>query len=262
MKRDFIVIDENLCNGCGVCVEGCHEGALQLIDGKARVVSEMYCDGLGACIGECPLGAISVVEQEVEPYNELAVIERIAQKGKQTIIAHLKHLKDYNELEYLKQGVDYIKSKGIDIDLTPFAKEEKESMPAELSYKSHFSIGSQLTHWPIQLHLINPMSNHFIGADIVLAADCVAYSYANFHSNILSGKKLLIACPKLDDNKDVYIDKLVAMIDEAEIKSLTVVIMEVPCCRGLMQLASLALQRSKRDVQISKIVITRGGELQ
>ena len=278
MKRNIISIDESLCNGCGACVDGCHEGALQMIDGKARIVSELYCDGLGACIGECPVGAITIEEREAEPYDEIAVMERIAPNGEKTILAHLKHLKEHNETAYLNQGLAYIKEKGLKVDVRALTTPEQPKMacgcpgsmalsfspqakPTYAPVATPQSQQSELTHWPVQLHLLNPAAGHFVGSDVVLAADCTAFAYANFHSELLKGKKLAIACPKLDSNKEVYVDKIVRMIDEAKINTLTVVIMEVPCCGGLMQLAQIAAQRAERKVPIKRIVIGVEGEI-
>lgn len=210
MIRDIIKIDEELCNGCGLCVKGCHEGALQMIDGKARMISEMFCDGLGACIGDCPVGAITIEKREAEPYDELAVMKRLVPMGEKTIVAHLKHLREHNETEYLKQGVMYLKSRGIDIDLSEVKKVSQKSScacPGSMSQsfaqaapdlKPVYEKKSQLTHWPVQLHLLNPGASHFKNADVLLAADCVAFAYADFHMEMLASKKLAIACPKLD----------------------------------------------------------------
>lgn len=275
MKRDIISIDEELCNGCGACVEGCHEGALQMIDGKARMVSELYCDGLGACIGECPVGAITIEKREAEPYDEIAVMERISPKGAMTILAHLKHLKDHNETEYLNQGIEYIKQHNLDVDISILTTPTPQmacgcpgSMTRSFSPQSQPSfvavpqnVHSELTHWPVQLHLLNPEAGYFLGSDVVLAADCTAFAYANFHDKLLKGKKLAIACPKLDSNKEVYIKKLVKMIDSAKINTLTVVIMEVPCCGGLMQLAQMAQQKAERKIPIKQIVIGVQGDI-
>ncbi len=298
MKRNIITINEDLCNGCGACVSGCHEGALKMIDGKARIISELYCDGLGACIGECPVDAITIEEREAEPYDEKAVMERISKKGEKTVLAHLHHLKDYNEMEYLRQGIEYIKEHLLPFDLSSLEdkeekkeektamKEEKEDKPklgcgcpgsmarsftapaAAMSYspaattpEQPAAASSQLTHWPVQLHLLNPGAGFFKDADVVLAADCTAYAYANFHGQLLKGKKLAIACPKLDHNKEVYVDKLVQMMESTQINTLTVVIMEVPCCGGLIQLAQMAAERSSRKVPIKKIVIGVQGNI-
>lgn len=279
--RQIIKIDEQLCNGCGACVKGCHEGALQLIDGKARMVSELYCDGLGMCIGECPIGAIIIEEREAEPYNERTVMEQIVPKGEAIIIAHLKHLKDHGETEYLQQGVKYLREHDIDIDLSSIQKMKSHqnhvsktvcSCPGSMersfvapSLKNLTSPpqqqSSQLTHWPIQLHLLNPQAGFFRNADVVIAADCTAYAYADFHNRFINGKSLAIACPKLDSNKESYIAKITEMIDSAQINTLTVIIMEVPCCEGLVELARIASEQARRKVPIKKIVISVQSEI-
>ena len=235
MKRTIIKIDEEKCNGCGLCVQGCHEGALQLIDGKAVMISDLYCDGLGACIGECPVGAIKLEEREAEPYSEEAVMERIAPKGEHVILAHLRHLKDHDEKELVKQGVDYLKRHNIPINLqeihpTPklgygcpssMARELKPIMkPAATPYSS----SSELRQWPVQLHLLNPQAGYFQRANVLLASDCSAFTAGNFHEHFLKGKILAIACPKLDHNTDSYVDKLHSMIDDAQIDTLSVLI--------------------------------------
>jgi len=280
MKRTIITIDEAKCNGCEECVNGCHEGALQMIDGKAKLVSELYCDGLGACIGTCPTGAIILEEREAEAYSELAVIERISKQGEKVILAHLKHLKDHNEMEYFKEGIQYLKENNITADLTSLFNQNlnviSQGVPQhtgcpgskEMSFgKSHnefkeeVSSSSELTHWPIQLHLANPSASHFIGCDLLLAADCVPFSISNFHSRFLKNKKLIIACPKLDSNKQVYVDKLRIMIEESKINTLHVVIMEVPCCSGLLQLAEQAVANSGRKVPVKYTVVGIQGDI-
>jgi NAD-dependent dihydropyrimidine dehydrogenase PreA subunit len=277
MKRTVIKIDENLCNGCGLCVSGCHEGALQLIDGKAVMISDMFCDGLGACIGECPVGAIELEEREAEPYDEIAVMERIVSKGEKVILAHLKHMKDHNELEYLRQGIEFLKQNNIDIDLSSLEDKSEAKSPcqsggcpgsASKSFTKNDSVpnnninqNSELTHWPIQLHLQSPTASYFQGANLLLAADCTAFSLGAFHSNLLKNKVLSIACPKLDSNKEVYVEKLVAMIDQAKIDTLTVAIMEVPCCGGLLQIAKLARGSAKRNIPVKVIKISIKGEI-
>ncbi len=281
MKRTIIKIDEALCNGCEACVSGCHEGALQMIDGKARMVSELYCDGLGACIGDCPVGAISLEEREAEPYDEIATIERMIPKGEKTIIAHLKHLKEHGEFVFLKQGVSYLHANGIAVDVSSV-----HNMPAtgvksgggcpgsqEMSFKSAAAptfkmvqtvastTASQLRQWPVQLHLLNPQAAYFQHADVVLAADCVAYSIADFHNRFLAGKTLAIACPKLDSNKESYLDKLKVMITSSLINTLTVIIMEVPCCGGLLGLAQKAVAEAGRKIPLKLVVVGVKGEI-
>lgn len=298
MKRTIIKIDEELCNGCEACVHGCHEGALQMIDGKARMVSELYCDGLGACIGDCPVGAITLEEREAKAYDEVATIQRMIPKGEKTIIAHLKHLKEHGEVDYLKQGVGYLRANGIQID---FAQVHNHggagcaSKPAVAPIQHSHSGGggcpgsremsfgaarpltagfkmantpapasenlSQLRQWPVQLHLLNPEAAYFRAADVVLAADCVAFSYAGFHDRFLAGKTLAIACPKLDSNKESYVEKLKAMILYSNINTLTVVIMEVPCCGGLLGLAQKAVAEAGKKIPVKAVVIGVKGDV-
>lgn len=308
MLRKIIQIDEVKCTGCGLCIPNCHEGALQIIDGKARLISDLFCDGLGACLGHCPEGAIEIIEREAEPYNETVVMETIVKQGRNTILAHLEHLRDHNEHEFLKEAVAYIKkheidlSPGTDIKSTqvtkastvifPNMKEALQHVKPEsenscgcgssktidfridvdkvnaavaatglANAKSTSPAPSELRQWPVQLHLVNPMASYFQGADVVLAADCVAFAMGDFHERLLKNKSLAIACPKLDSNKEVYIEKLSTMISEAKINTLTVPIMEVPCCGGLIQMAKIAVQQSGRNIPIKKIVIGIKGDI-
>jgi NAD-dependent dihydropyrimidine dehydrogenase PreA subunit len=291
MKRTIIKIDEELCNGCGLCVDGCHEGALQLIDGKARMISDLYCDGLGACIGDCPVGAITLEEREAEPYDEIKVMERISLKGEKTIIAHLNHLIDHDQTEFVEQGINYIRDNNLDVDLSKLKNSKKQiTMHDHHHSKDHqhghgggcpgsramtFDIPaaaatattvngdqpSELRQWPVQFHLVNPQAPYFQNADVLLAADCVAFSMGNFHSKYLKGKGLAIACPKLDSGKDIYVEKLTAMIDQAKINTLTVMIMEVPCCSGLLQIAKMAAQSASRKVPVKAMVVSLKGEV-
>lgn len=306
MLRKIIQIDEDKCNGCGLCIPNCHEGALQIIDGKARLISDLFCDGLGACLGHCPEGAIEIIEREAEPYNETVVIETIVKQGRNTILAHLEHLRDHNENEFLKEAVAYIRQH--DIDLSPGA-EMKASSASEVIFpnlkealnhvrpepESNCGCGSaktidfridmdkvntaaaatvtsinttpsslqasELRQWPVQLHLVNPMASYFQGADVVLAADCVAFAMGDFHNQLLKNKSLAIACPKLDSNKEVYIEKLGIMISQAKINTLTVPIMEVPCCGGLVKMALMARQQAGRNIPVKKIVVGIKGDI-
>lgn len=294
MKRKIIKIDEDQCDGCGLCIPNCHEGALQVIDGKARLVSDLMCDGLGACIGYCPQGAISMEEREAEPYDEAAVIREMIPKGRNTVMAHLKHLKEHSEFGYLKQGVRYLKDhrEELDFDLDevialvhrgqvrrhepamagsgqesdgcgggcPGSQEvDLEQVEQSLEEPSGYR-PSQLKHWPVQMHLINPGAAHFKKADLLLSADCVAYAMGDFHGE-LKGKALAIACPKLDSSKEVYVQKLISLINEARINTLTVMKMEVPCCSGLLQLAQTARENANRYVPIKAVTIGIQGEM-
>ena len=281
MKRTIIKINDELCNGCGECVSGCHEGALQLIDGKARMVSELYCDGLGACIGGCPVGAITLEERDAEPYDEIATLQRMIPKGEKTILAHLRHLKDRGEFDLLKQGVMWLKQNSITVDFSsvhnapvpsqhdhsdsgcPGSREMSFTQAAAPAFRMPVNAGipSQLRQWPVQLHLLNPEAAYFQGADVVLSADCVAYSFAGFHDRFLTGKILAIACPKLDSNKESYIEKLTAMIHLSAINTLTVIIMEVPCCGGLLQLAQKAVTNSVRKIPLKLVVVGVKGDI-
>ena len=252
VKRNIIKINEELCNGCGLCAKGCHEGALQIIDGKARLISELYCDGLGACIGDCPMNAISVEEKEVEAYDEIAVIKRIIPKGDKVLEAHLQHLKNHGEMNLLQQGIQYLKDNDIPV---PVLTQPQPQNVIHVSQLSAFKPMSVSINWPVQLHLINPQSGVFNNADLLLVADCVAYANPKLYSELLVGKKLAIACPKLDVNKESYVNKLIQMIDDSKINSLTVAIMEVPCCGGLIRLVEMAMEKSQRKIQMNKIVV-------
>lgn len=288
MVRDVVKIDEELCNGCGICIPECHEGALQIIDGKARLVSDLMCDGLGACLNHCPQGAMEIEKREAEPYNETKVMELMVEKGINTVIAHLSHLKDHKEFEYLKEGVGYLKAHEADIDfdikevistvhnggVKPKVKpigghhgggcpgsQERVFKPVAMAPEAPVSGASELRQWPVQLHLVNPNASFFQKADVVMAADCVAFSLGDFHSKWLKGKALAIACPKLDQGMDVYHSKLIEMIDSAEINTLTVMIMQVPCCSGLLQLAKSAAEQATRKIPIKAIVVGLEGEI-
>ncbi len=279
MKRTIIKIDEDKCTGCGDCIIGCHEGALQLIDGKARMISELYCDGLGACIGDCPVGAIELEEREAEAYDEIKTIERMVEKGESTIKAHLNHLKDHNQDEYVEQALDYLNKHNININLNNMNSTEKHEHSSEgfcgcpgsgtqdfretkkeTTTDGNFSAPSQLQQWPVQLHLLNPMASYFQNADVLLAADCAAFAVGDFHNKFMKDKSIAIACPKLDSNMEIYVEKLSAMIDQAKINTLQVVIMEVPCCSGLLQIAKQATQKASRKIPLKLTVISLQGE--
>ncbi len=303
MERDIIKIDEDLCNGCGQCVPNCHEGALQVIDGKVRMVSELMCDGLGACIGHCPEGAITIETREAEPYNETLVMSQMVKKGINTVKAHMKHLKDHGETGYLQEAASFLKSHRHEIDFEPeqviaevhnYRKNiGSVSVPATSGLKASQAIGaehhgggcpgsrtmvverpvenrtgmqppnqpSELRQWPVQMHLVNPDAPYFRGADLLLAADCVAFSLGNFHNAHLKGKSLVIACPKLDHGTDIYISKLTSMIDVAMINTITIMMMEVPCCGGLLQMVRTALQNASRKVPVKKIIVGISGNI-
>ena len=323
MIREIIEIDEELCVGCGNCVPNCHQGALQIIDGKARLISDLMCEGIGVCVGHCPTGAMTIEKREAEPYDENKVMEKISAGGTNVIRAHLEHLRRHGQTEYLGEAVDYLAARGIPNPLdAPDASDPPDasdgssatvaspprSIPivahagnaAQHSHRGHAggcpgaaartlrsSVGeapghapsvpgraghdqshspttqsSQLRQWPVQLHLLNPAAPYLRGADLLLAADCTAYAAGGFHSDFLKGKALAIACPKLDDGQQNYLDKLVMMIDESRINTLTVLIMEVPCCSGLLAIARAAAERAERRVPVKAIVLSLEGAVQ
>ena len=230
MLRTVIEIDENLCNGCERCILGCPEGAIQMVHGKAKLVNTMYCDGLGACVGECSQNAIKTIEREAAPYNERLVIANISEKGDAAVKQHLDHLQKHGQLEYLAEAQEYL------------AK-------------------SCLTHWPVQLHLINPQAAHFRDSDFLLCADCVGYAVGDFHQKFLKGKTVGIACPKLDQGKEIYIEKIRALVNESRIRTLTVMLMQVPCCRGLLLLAQQGVASAGRQIPIKAVTVGIKGQV-
>lgn len=269
MKRKIIKIDEKICNGCGDCIPNCPEGALQVIDGKVRLVSDLFCDGLGACIGHCPQGAITVEERDAAEYNETKVMENIVRQGKNVILAHLKHLKDHNEVKYLKEAENFLKVMNIVIpDLT--SKQSSCSCPGSkvMDFRSEkntngprdeVSLDSQLRQWPVQIRLVSPSASYFENADLLIAADCVPFAYANFHQDLLRDKILLVGCPKLDDLKN-YEEKFVQIIKMNNIRSVTYVHMEVPCCLGMIEPLKLAIKESGKAIPFKEVTISIKGE--
>jgi NAD-dependent dihydropyrimidine dehydrogenase PreA subunit len=294
MKRDILKIDEEKCTGCGLCVPNCHEGALQIIDGKARLVSELMCDGLGACIGYCHEGAITIETREAEPYSEKRVIELMAPKGRNTITAHLKHLKDHGETGFLGEAVSYLREHQdkLGFNLTEVLAEvhnhDKAAADSRHGHQHQVSTSggcpgskavllerkdaadiqsatedqpSELRQWPVQMHLLNPNAPYLRDSDLLLAADCVAFSMGNFHRRYLRGKSLAIACPKLDHGTESYVEKLTAMIDLARVNTITVMMMEVPCCGGLLQMVRAAVSHASRKVPVKQLIISLTGEV-
>ena len=259
VKRQIISIDEDLCDGCGICIPACPEQALQIVDTpagkKARLVKEFYCDGLGACLGSCPTGALTVEEREAEPYDEAAAIARIKRRAPEVLEEQVKHLEEHarefpeQNAHELPEGVPSCPSAQL------FRWAEKEEDVAKESVKVH----SALRHWPIQLHLVHPSAPYYQDADLVIAADCVPFAYPNFHEDFLKGKALVIGCPKLDD-VDAYRSKLKQLIETAHPRSIIIVHMEVPCCSGLVNIVRQALRASRRNIPLEEIVISIAGE--
>lgn len=251
VKRKVIKIDDEKCDGCGLCIPSCPEGALQIIDGKAKLVKESFCDGLGACLGECPRGALIIEEKEVEEYDEEGVIAHIKEETPELLEKHLKHLK-----EHAHELPQYHSHTGM--SSCPSAQMLRWERHEEV--KPEARISPELRQWPIQLHLVPPHAPYFQNADLVLVADCVPFAYANFHPDFLKGKAIAIGCPKLDD-PNAYVDKLTQILESSDIKSLKVVHMEVPCCHGLVHIARQALSRSGKDIPLETITIGIRGEI-
>ena len=247
--REVIKIDEELCDGCGDCVTACAEGAIAIIDGKARLVSDTYCDGLGACLGHCPQGAITIIEREAAVFDEAAVEQHLAEQRRQQALPKAgPQLSVISPLARAGGGC-------------PGSRAQILEPASQAAPSAGADPPSQLRHWPVQLHLVPPTAVFFQDAEVLLAADCVAFAVGGFHQRFLSGRSLAIACPKLDSNQDVYLEKLVAMIDEAGIRSLRVMVMEVPCCGGLVRLVEEALRRARRAVTVDCLVVGTQGQI-
>ena len=247
--RQIIEIDEELCDGCGDCVSACAEGAIQLIDGKAKLISDSYCDGLGACIGDCHVGAITIIERDADGFDEEAVAVNLSKIERDDEPIPVTRPLNVLNPSIAGGGGGCPGSRAQTLQPPPVAMEGTN--PA---------VASQLRHWPIQLHLVPPTAPFFDGADVLLAADCVPFAVGDFHERFLAGHSLAIACPKLDHNQEIYLEKIIAMIDVAGISSMHVMVMEVPCCSGLVRLVDEARKRATREVPIRCTVIgTDGG---
>lgn len=278
MKRKIITINEEKCNGCGNCVIGCPEGALRIIDGKARLVNELYCDGLGACMGECPQGAISIEERDAEPYDESKVMHNIVQQGPDGIAAHLSHLHSHNEVTLLQEAIAFLRKNKIPVPeygvRTASAGYDAHqhvcpgSRAVELAVNDRVistnaggSLASSLRHWPVQLRLINPSASYLRNADLLIAADCVPCAFADFHRRFLSGKILLMFCPKLDPTIGEYVERLTEIFALMNIASITMTHMEVPCCFGVERIVREALRRSGKNIPVSDYTLSIRGEI-
>lgn len=224
--RQIIKIDEEKCNGCGACVPACVEGALQVIDGKARLVSETYCDGLGACLGDCPLDAISFETREADDFDEAA--------------AH----------SHGHGGFACPSAKTI--DRTQDSAGDQPTVSGE--------VASELRQWPVKLYLVNPSASYFANADLLISADCVPFAYGGLHPDFLRGKVLVTGCPKFDD-VELYVDKLAEIVALNNIKSITVLQMEVPCCSGMQRLAEHVIDQSGKAIPIEVVTISLAGEV-
>ena len=290
-KRKIISIDEEKCTGCCQCIPNCPEGALQVIDGKARLVSDLFCDGLGACVGNCPEGAMKVEERIAEPYDEARAMQNIVKAGPNTIAAHLRHLKDHSACDYYNEAVSYLKNHNIPIPKSEAkgqeARANAQNPEPELACGCPGSAGrtlnpqsaisnpqsqvprpidpstprplSALRNWPIQLTLIPPSAPYLKGADLLISADCVGSSHPSFHEDLVKGRVLIIACPKLDD-AEAYLGKLTRMFNESTPKSVTCAHMTVPCCFGLVRLVKQAIADSGKTIPFADVTIDVDGK--
>ncbi len=242
-RRSIIEIDETKCDGCGLCVPACAEGALRIVDGKARLVADVYCDGLGDCLGECPRGAIRIVEREADPYDETANHDAVSAAPRQTESP-------------CSTGCPGTAVRNFQLNVLPAAG---PPLP-QLSGRPSPAGTPALSHWPIQLHLVPTNAPFLRDADLFLVADCVPFACAEFHREILRGRPVVIGCPKLDNSK-AYVEKLAAMLSQSSVKSLTVVHMEVPCCTNLVWIANEAMNLAGRQLPLNEITISLGGEI-
>ena len=242
VERKIIEIDDELCDGCGLCVPSCAEGSLQIIDGKAKVVSDNLCDGLGACLGECPNGALRIIEREAEEFDEEAVEKFLAEKDK-------------NE-----QPTEPLVSGGCPSariqSFQPISPCQEANKPVAVKGGEQ----SALTHWPVQVHLVPPTAPFLKGADLLVVADCVPVAFPTLHRDFLKGKAVMVGCPKFDDVQS-YIDKFEQIFRTAGIKSITTVVMEVPCCSGLPMIVQKGLEAAGKTVPTEEVVISTRGDI-
>jgi len=234
VKRNIIKIDENKCNGCGQCVNACAEGAIEIVNGKAKLVSEIYCDGLGACLGTCPQDAITIEQREAAEFDEEATKKHLEENKK-----------SQKPIDFVCPGLMAAKLR---------EKDEQED--------SSGAIGavSRLSHWPVQLKLVSPSAPYFTNSDLLLVADCVPFAMGDFHEKFLKNHSVVVGCPKLDD-AGFYIDKLGEILNINNLKSLTVVHMEVPCCHGLTQIVKQAISKNKIEMTFEDVTIDLKGNI-
>jgi NAD-dependent dihydropyrimidine dehydrogenase PreA subunit len=245
MIRKIVQIDQEKCNGCGLCVPACAEGAIKIIDGKAMLSADNLCDGLGACLGECPQDAITVIEREADEFDEAAVAKQI-NKNSADALASAPHHADQDHHDAHHGGCPG--SRVLSFTPPPASVPDSVKQP------------SQLRQWPVQLHLAPVNAPYFQDADLLITADCVPFAYADFHKDFLAGKAVVIGCPKLDDNS-FYQEKLTELFRANNIRSITVLRMEVPCCGGIVMAARQALAASGKDIPFHELTITIRGEV-
>lgn len=240
--RKIIKIDEELCNGCGLCVPDCAEGSLQIIDGKARLVSDNLCDGLGACLGSCPTGALQIIEREAEDFDEEAVEEFLTKKKQQ------------ESAQPATQPCGCPSSQ-----IKTFAPQT----PCQKANKPTLAVtggSSALSHWPVQIRLVPPSAPFLQGADLLVAADCTAISAPNFQTDFLVGKVVMMGCPKFDDAQS-YVQRFAEIIATCNLRTLTILIMEVPCCTSMVGIIKQAMEQAGKHVQVEQITLSTRGEV-
>jgi ferredoxin len=241
--RNIIEIDEDRCTGCGLCITACAEGALALVDGKAKLISETYCDGLGACLSDCPEGAITIIQREADPFDEEAVKRHLEETAGEAAVHH-------HDEQSLACGCPG----SLAMDLS----KDSGASPGDMTVSK--DIPSTLTHWPIKLKLAGPAAPFLKDREIVLLADCAAAAYPDLHRKVLNGRAVVMGCPKFDDPTD-DLERLTAILTEAKPGALSVVYMEVPCCYGYLRLAREAVARTGNTVSLRAVMIGRGGEI-
>jgi ferredoxin len=241
VTRKIIEIDEELCDGCGQCVPSCAEGALQIIDGKAKLVAEVYCDGLGACLGECPNDALRVVDRDADEFDEHAVEKHLSSMAKEEG-PHVIPITSGCPSSQIKM-------------FAPSGPRKEAGGPS-----SEGESESALTHWPVQIRLVPPTAPFLKGADLLVVADCVPVAYPRFHTDFLKGKVVVVGCPKFDDVQ-AYIQKFSEIFKMADIRSVSVVIMEVPCCQGLPIVVGRGMEKSGKKIPMEKVMISARGDV-
>jgi NAD-dependent dihydropyrimidine dehydrogenase PreA subunit len=274
MKRDMIHIDEEKCDGCGACIPNCPEGAIQIIDGKARLVGEALCDGLGACVGFCPRGAMTVEKREAEKYSERRVMANIVKQGMNVVAAHLKHLEDHGQTAYLNEGLAYLSEQNIEVPdykqpagapdgpgcgCQGWKPPEREGAVAVAEQTG--SVESRLRQWPVQLKLVPVRAPYFQNADLLIGADCVPFAHGGFHGDLLKDRAVIVFCPKLDEGIEEYVEKLALIFKGNDIRSITIAHMEVPCCFGTDRVIEAALEKSGKAIPVETKVISIQGEV-
>jgi NAD-dependent dihydropyrimidine dehydrogenase PreA subunit len=262
MIRKIVQIDQDRCNGCGLCVPSCAEGAIKMINGKAVLSADNLCDGLGACLGECPQDAIRIIERDADEFDEAEVQKHLKESGKVPAHGHSHHdHHDHHEGKHHggHHGHGHHGHGGHGGGCPGSRAMSFEQKPAEAAAESG-SRQSMLGQWPVQLNLVSTSAPYFQDADLLIAADCVPFAYADFHKDYLAGKAVVVGCPKLDDNQ-FYTQKLTELFRNSSLKSITVMKMEVPCCGGIAMAARQALAASGKEIPYTEVTVGIRGEI-